>query len=280
MPRESLERAALGALGLWLLSATAVAQDPEVGEESAEGESSAEAEASAELGGDADLSGGLGFDDDGGDGDHEDDAGVGGRPDEGVLRFGLDIVILDVANQSLSNDANGDISATDINFGIRNSQLGALGAYRLNPEMQVGVRLGLNVLSGSDTAEPPPPAMGVDVSRSGFELGLLPFFEYMFDVPGEGMRLFALGTLGIRSVSSSSEVDGAPGETSVSGTVFIGGAGGGVHYFLTDDISLDPTLEFTFGTGSQTEEVAGGMPLDSDITGFAIALRVGMSGWM
>jgi hypothetical protein len=263
--------------GLTMLAGEASAQDEAAAEGSeAEGVLAAEGEVEADLGGDIEA-GLVGSDAESPD----DDVSSVGSPALGSdLRFGLDVVLLDVANQSMSNDRAGDTSATDINFGIRNSQLGVLVAYRLNEPMQVGLRAGINVLSGSTTVEPPPPAASFDVSRSGFELGLSPFVEYIFDIPSEQMRLFGLASLGIRTVSNSSEVDGTPGETKVSGNVFLVGLGGGLHYFLSDDISLDPTLEVTFGTGSQTEEVAGGAELESDLTGFALALRIGLSGWL
>jgi len=55
----------------------------------------------------------------------------------------------------------------------------------------------------------------------------------------------------------------------------------GAHFFISESLSIDPSIGGSFLIGSgELELEQGGQSVDLDVSGFRGGLRIGLSGWI
>lgn len=113
------------------------------------------------------------------------------------------------------------------------------------------------------------PDGGTETSESVFALG--PFLQYVF--PGSIARPYmGLGVgLGIASTDD--------GVNTIDETDIVFGVGAGVSFFLTDSVSLDPNIGFSYFTGSLTID-DGFSSADVSARGISVGAGIGLSAWI
>lgn len=111
-----------------------------------------------------------------------------------------------------------------------------------------------------------------DTENSLFEFGLYPKIEYMF-IPGGRVRPFVGGGLGLLVRNA----DDSGTESSV--TAFGLWGRGGLRYFVSPAVSLDPTLTLSWLTGSGDYD-AGNLDGNISVTRLGVALGAGISIWI
>ncbi len=177
----------------------------------------------------------------------------------GLFKVSLDSTVFafGVGEVDWEDGPERDYDAPTVGFGLSSAGIGF--GYTVIDKLVIGGRLTLG-MEGRDEY------LGDDW---WFIWSVLPFAEYVFL---DGLvRPFVMGTLGFEGKSD----DFDDNDTWWWGFTF--GPGGGIHFFVHDNVSLDliGMFLFTVGTGED------GRPRDDDFKHwrFRLSVLAGISGW-
>ena len=191
---------------------------------------------------------------------------------EGALQLSLGTYFMRFtsASQDYDNAMLSDESVSELLWGLSEASTVTLeGGYGVTDRLLVG---GILQLGGTSGTRDPEADAAEEIDSSSFDLLIGPKAEFHF-LPTSKFNPYAGGAIAIASHSEEA------GGLSFSQLTFNLQIRGGIRCFITDSLSIDPSLVFAFGIGSGSVEVA---TLESDygVSGFRIGLAVNVSGWL
>ncbi len=185
----------------------------------------------------------------------------------GRVAFGLDMPFMRYIGTTIGQGST-DVEIDTFQIGLAGMDVGLWGGFTVIDHLTIGTRLAL----AFDRTEE------VKFETKTFDMILFPFAEYAFDL---GMvSPFVSAGLGLEV---STVASGDSPTTTVKTTQFLFGAGGGVHIFLIDALSIDASILLNGGAGGGEVEVSGNnmsSTTDLDARSFQLQVLVGISGWI
>lgn len=168
------------------------------------------------------------------------------------------------ASRDFDDATVADESISDLVWGLSEASTVSLEAgYGISERLLIG---GILQLGGtSNTYEPDGAA---EAESSSLDLLIGPKAEFHF-LPTSKFNPYAGGAIAIASHS----------DDLYSHLMFNLQIRGGVRCFITDSLSIDPSLIFAFAFGGGSAE-SGGADFDYGISGFRIGLALNVSGWL
>lgn len=179
---------------------------------------------------------------------------------EDKVQLGLDLGLLSFNKSSIDLDDTDDEVDTD-KFAVGTLPSAAVRAgYAVTPNVVIG---GFFELSYSQVD------LG-DAESDTVEVGIGPTVEYIFGTGAFRPFLAAALALAYQQSDAGPEVDQL---------LFGGGISGGMHLFLTESVSVDPSFGFAFGAGSGSVDNNAGNNVDYGVTAWGIDAKIGLSAW-
>lgn len=189
-------------------------------------------------------------------------SGASAQSIAGKAQLGLDVGILSYTHVALeNNDTNTDTSVNSVGFGMLESGM-MRGGYMIGEHFLIGglVELSYKNVSPEDSDD-----------SSDVDVNMAVMTEYIFS--GRAIRPFVGVNAGVGFSGEES------GNTSTSTVAFVSTLRGGIHAFLTDSVSLDPSAEFGLVVGGSTID-SGASETDLSLVGFGFGLNLGLSVWL
>jgi hypothetical protein len=203
------------------------------------------------------------------------------------LALGTDIVTYTNASATVQRppDEGGDVTTkygtTRWGFADR-SGVNLEGGYGLGDSLVLGGIVGLG--GWSRNTEVTRGAVTTDQgTNSLFDLLIAPKIDYML-LPGQSIRPFFGGAIGLRYFSDKTETPNGAGvrvveKTSATGLALMARAG--CRFFLTPGFSLDPAFMFLWIPTASGSQEAGNVKYDMrDVHSYTVGLTVAASGWI
>jgi hypothetical protein len=191
---------------------------------------------------------------------------------EGALQLSLGTYFMRYTSASTDYDNAGlsDESVSELLWGLSERSTVTLeGGYGVMERLLIGGVLQLGGTSGTRD----PDVDGVpELETSSFDLLIGPKAEFHF-LPTSKFNPYAGAVLAVASHSEEQ------GELSSSYLMFNLQIRGGIRCFITDSLSIDPSLVFAFAFGGGSLE-APMIESDLSISGFRIGLALNVSGWL
>lgn len=185
-------------------------------------------------------------------------APAGSSVDQGTLRLHMDMSALHY-RYDVKNETSGPFhlfwsNSPFVHFGV---------GYAVIDRLLLGARVGF----GYTDARPDDHDPG---SHYMIRFGALPYVEYLF-FPREWLSPFVTAQLGVEGVETPK----------TSNWNFVGGAGGGVHFFLIPQFSMDLTGLVSYHGGH--DRLKGNDPAPRDpvpLHLISTSVLFGLSGWL
>ena len=200
---------------------------------------------------------------------------------KGKLRLSLDTRLMGftAATTDFDSSAFTDTKTRAFTLGIGNPELGVGIGYTVIDGLVIGARFAI-----AFTTTKTDPDGGNNDKLHAFDLMILPYVEYAFNLGGR-IAPFVMATLGYDCALAkdiSYEDDNSPYDKAVT-NLFVMGAGGGAHFFLAEQFSLDASLLLFGGFGGYKVEAGdadNSQSTDASVRSFDMELLVGFSGWI
>jgi len=183
----------------------------------------------------------------------------------GTKRLHLDTMFLGFMFVNTDPEDGPDIETSTFSIGLGKPQVGAGFGISIIDNLVLGARFtGYFETVHNDDA---------DWRENTFYWGVLPYVEYIF--LNQLVRPFIMGTTGFRGDVMRGEAGDADWEGST--WAFLIGGGGGVHFFVTRNFSIDLIGLFEYSIAKHREEYGDEEEATSNI--FELSLLLGLSGW-
>jgi len=180
----------------------------------------------------------------------------------GLFRANLDSMLFGFGSGEFEHDNDNvehDFDAATVGLGLDSAGVG-LG-YTVIDGLLIGGRISLGLRGFDDYLD----------DSDAFFWSVLPYGEYIF-LDGVA-RPFVTAVLGFEGKNFDQDA----GDRWWWG--FEIGAGGGGHFFVLDQLSLDATMLFSFIVGTGEDESAANNTVDFNHWRFRLSALVGLSAW-